>query len=85
MLTEKDVPGTLDQLVALSALPAPRRCAPRTFIHLMEIADVMNVVRTGRQSTLPGDLEQIGAEIAPLCGGLGKAIALKLYRYETAL
>jgi hypothetical protein len=41
--------------------PSPRLWAPRTFIYPMEIVDIMELVKSGRQNTFPTELEQTGA------------------------
>jgi hypothetical protein len=44
----------------------------------MEISDIMELVKVGQQHALPRELEQIGAEIAGLYGGLAQAGEFKL-------
>jgi hypothetical protein len=51
----------------------------------MEIADIMELVKIGRQNTLLAELEQTGAEIAALCGAWAQNIALRLCNYDQAL
>jgi hypothetical protein len=45
----------------------------------------MDLVKAGRQNTLPTELDVIGQEIAALCGGWARNVDLKLYSYEEAL
>jgi hypothetical protein len=50
----------------------------------MEIAGIMELVKIGRQHTLPGQLQR-GAETAALRGTLAQNIDLKLHNYEETL
>jgi hypothetical protein len=51
----------------------------------MEIADIMELAKTGRQHTLSAELERVGAEISSICGAWAQNIDLKLYNCEEAL
>jgi hypothetical protein len=63
----------------------PRHGSPRTFIYPIEIAGIMELVKIGNQNTLPAEPEQVGVEIAALCGAWAQNIDLKLYSNDQAL
>jgi hypothetical protein len=51
----------------------------------MEIADLMDIVKAGKQQPLPTEFDLMGQEIAALCGGWARNVDLKVYSYEGVL
>jgi hypothetical protein len=57
----------------------PYTAAPRTFIYAIEVAEFMEIIKTGRQHTLPADYEQTGCETARVCAARASHTDLGLY------
>jgi hypothetical protein len=65
-------------------IPGQKLWDPRTVFYPMEIADVMDAVKAGRQNTLPAKVEQVGADVAGSYAALARNIEIKLFSYEGA-
>jgi hypothetical protein len=61
---------------------APLLYASRTFIYPMDMAEMMEMIRSGHQNLLPVQLEEVGRTISALRGGWARQIELKLLSYE---
>jgi hypothetical protein len=97
-LPREDFPEMLEQKLALSAFLSvltwehprkgtlgPRLWAPRAFICPMEIADIMDRIKIGRQNALPPELDLRSQKIAGHYDDWARNVGFKPYSHEEAL